>query len=150
MEIIKSEKVLVYAFKTKATLNSMEQIVGESPKFIAQEIIKQNISIVGPQIWTYEGCNGNPDKEFVLNITFPVNKKGKDVNEFVFKELPAYKYVKKIHTGPYSDFPKIYESFMSQIIEAKLIPDNTNREIYLNCDFENQNNCIIEIQIGIV
>lgn len=149
MEIKTSEKQLVFACQTKTNLKNLMTGIGNKPDELMQELQKQGINPVGPQIWSYEGSDGNPETEFILNITVPVNKKGEDKSDMKFHDLPAYKYVETTHKGPYSDFGKVYEKFMGDIAKAKLIPDGSSREVYINCDFEDQNNCVTEIQIGI-
>lgn len=149
MEIKNSNKKLVFAYETKTTLKDMMQAIGEKPNELMAELQKQSVNTTGPQIWTYHGSDGKPETELILNITVPVEKKGKDTQKMKFIDLPAFKFVGITHTGPYAEFPEVYNKLMEELAKDELIPDGTSREIYLNCDFEDQSKCVTEIQIGI-
>lgn len=149
MEIKNSNSKLVFSYETKTSLKNLMQAIGNKPNDLMVELEKQGINPAGPQIWTYEGCSGKPEDDFTLKITAPVAKKGKDSEEFKFEELPEYKFVGVTHKGAYSEFQDVYCKIMKEVEENNLIPDGTSREIYLNCDFENQANCVTEIQIGV-
>ena len=149
MEIKNSDNRLVFSYEKRTTLKNLMQDIGNKPNELTEELQKQSINPTGPQIWTYEGCDGNPDAEFNLSITIPVDKKGTDNEEMKFRELSAYKYVETTHKGSYADFPNVYENLMGDVAKAGLIPNGSSREVYLNCDFENQANCVTEIQVGL-
>jgi effector-binding domain-containing protein len=149
MEIKNTEKQLVFSYQTKTNLLNLMEGIGEKPNELMQELQKQGINPTGPQIWSYEGSDGNPETEFTLIITVPVAKKGQDISDMKFNELPAYKYVETTHKGPYAEFGKVYENFMGEIAKANLKPDGSSREVYINCDFVDQNNCVTDIQIGV-
>ncbi len=149
MEIKNSKNRLVFSYESKTTLKNMMQAIGNKPDELMQALQKQAINPTGPQIWVYEGSNGNPDAEFNLKITIPVEKKGADIDKMKFEELPPYKYVDTTHNGPYNEFSKVYQDIMGNVMKAGLIPDGSSREIYINCDFEDQSKCVTEIQIGI-
>ena len=149
MEIKTSNKTLVFSYETKTTLKNMMTAIGEKPNDLMAELQKQGINPAGSQIWTYEGCDGNPDAEFKLKITVPAEKKGTDKGEMKFIELPEFKFAGTTHNGPYSEFQGVYCKLMEDIAKAGLIPDGSSREVYLNCDFEDQSKCITEIQVGV-
>jgi len=149
MEIKKSDRKLVFSYETKTNLKNLMQAIGNNPEELMNELQKQGINPAGPQIWTYEGSDGNPDTELTLKITIPVEKKGKNAGEMRFEELPPYKYIETTHKGPYADFQKVYENIMRDVFKAGLIPDGSSREVYLNCDFEDQSKCVTDIQIGV-
>ena len=130
-------------------MKNIGQFVGDVPNKMIEEIQGQKLTIAGPQVWIYEGSDGNPDTEFSLELAIPVEKFGKDTKEFKFKELPEFQYVETTHNGPYSDFPEVYQNFIGEIMKTNLEIGTLSREVYLNCDFENQENCVTKIQIGI-
>ena len=149
MEIKTSNKTLVFAYETKTNLKDMMTAIGEKPNDLMIELEAQGIKAIGPQIWTYEGSDGSPETEFNLNITVPVEQKGADKGAMKFIELSEYKYVGITHNGPYADFPEVYNKLMEDVAKSGYIPEGSSREVYINCDFEDQTKCVTDIQIGI-
>ncbi len=153
MEIKETNAIEVFAYEMKTTLKTMVNEVGDIPGVLMTELGKQGINPTGPQIWSYESisgeCVGNPDEEILVGINIPVEKKGSDVGSYKFKNLLSYKFVQKTHKGPYSKFPEFYGKFIDDIDKEGLELEGSARECYINCDFENQDNCITDIQIAI-
>lgn len=149
MEIKTIEKTSVFEYATKTNLENLMQAIGNIPNEMTEELKKQSVEISGAPIWSYEGRDGDPKSEFTLRITWPVKQQGKDTNKFRFTELPAYKFIEHTHKGAYSEFAKVYEKLVADITKNGLQLDGTNREVYLNCDFENQENCVTILQIGV-
>lgn len=150
MEIKNIEKQTVLSFETRTNYKNMLQFVGNTPAELMEYLAKQHISPVGNQIWAYEGCSDDPEKEFNLKITVPVEKKGVDNEKFKFTELDSFKCASKIMKGAWSNFATFYPEFIGEIMKNGHQINGTNREIYINCDFENQDNCVTEVQIGIM
>ncbi len=153
MEVKKTKAIEVFAYETKTTLKEMMSEVAHIPEELMKGLANQGLNPTGAQIWTYnridDECIGDPDKKFMLGVTVPVNKKGADTENYKFKNLQPYKYAQKTHKGAYSEFPEVYGKFIEEIQKAGLEIDGTSREHYINCDFENQENCVTDIQIGI-
>jgi effector-binding domain-containing protein len=53
------------------------------------------------------------------------------------------------NNGPWDQVGKVYEKMMQEVEEKKYQPTFVSREVYLKCDFINQENCITEVQFGI-
>lgn len=151
MEVKKIGQMLVCGIRVRTNMSNIAEHVGVKPQAIMDEIASQGISPAGPQVWYYSGCDGaSADAEFDLLISVPVVNKGIDRENFEFLPLPSYKCVSKIHKGSWSELPNAYEVFVGEIAKAGLTLVGTSREIYLNCDFENQQNCITEIQMEVL
>ncbi|MBK8806235.1 MAG: GyrI-like domain-containing protein [Bacteroidales bacterium] len=150
MEIKTIAPVTVACYKLKTNLIRIGESVQVIPNQIAQEIAVQNLQVTGAQIWQYVGCDGTPDKEFDLTIAFPVSAKGTNNKLIQFETLPAYKCASHTHNGAWSEFKEVYCTLVQQISEKGHKMDGSNRELYLHCDFENQENCVTEIQMGLI
>ena len=150
MEIKTIKTATTLGFKMKTTLANMMQEVGEKPATLMQEAQKLGLQIVGAQVWVYEGCDGNVESEFDLTVTIPIaEKKGEPEYGFSYIDLPEFKCAITIHNGPYSEFGDVYCKFMAEIAQAGKEYIGSSREVYLNCDFEDQSKCVTEIQVGI-
>jgi effector-binding domain-containing protein len=149
METKKIEKTLVALHSFKTSLAKIHEAVGVKPNQIMEELTKQGIKPSGPQIWHYTGCDGQKDTEFTLDICVPVVQKGVDTGFITFKELDTFYCATQILHGSWDRLEKAYYKLFEEIGKTGKTPTEKAREVYLNCDFENQNNCITEIQVEI-
>jgi effector-binding domain-containing protein len=143
------EKTTVICYTLKTSLKAMHDDVGNLPNEIAEKISQLKLEITGPQIWVYEGSDGNPNTKFELTIAVPVNKIGGDSGKFRFAEFPEFKCISEIHKGSWASLGTSYQKLMPAIMQQGLSLTGISREVYKVCDFENQKNCITEIQIEV-
>ncbi|WP_075591278.1 GyrI-like domain-containing protein [Labilibacter marinus] len=149
METKKIEKTLVASHSLKTTLSKIYEAVGVIPNKVKEGIEKQNISPVAPQIWNYIDCNGSMDAEFTLEVCIPVDKKGTDTEFISYKELQDFSCEAHTHNGPWSDFVEVYPKLFGELEKQGKAYTGNVREVYHNCDFEDQNKCVTEIQIEV-
>lgn len=102
-----------------------------------------------PQIWQYNGSDGNPETEFQLDICVPVSAFVGDPGEFSFDELPSVRCLCETHKGAWSEMGHTYQKMIGEMMKNSWTFTGITREIYINCDFENQQNCITEVQIAL-
>lgn len=143
----------VLAKEVKTNIKTLVQDVGEIPKEIFKNAIQNGLHPAGPKYWLYEWTNNNPseDAEFNLIICLPVATFGVkyENNDFELKALSAYKHVSEMHFGAWENLKKTYGKLMGEIQKQRMVPGNSCREIYINCDFENPENNIPEVQFEI-
>lgn len=149
MEQKKIERTLVAAHSCKTTLSKINDLVGNKPNQIMEELKQQNIHPIGPQIWNYLGCDGKMDTDFTLEICVPVEQMGINSNIIEFKDLPDFSCLSHTHNGPWSEFGEVYCNLFTDIDKKGHIPTGTCREVYHHCDFEDQSKCITEIQVEV-
>lgn len=150
MELRTIKKTEVACYNLKTNLIKLGETVGVVPAMIMEEIARQGIEPTGAQIWEYIGCDGDPTKEFTLKIAIPINKMGVDTDKISFEYLSEYKCVCYTHKGAWADFKMVYAKLATELINNGYTMNGSNREVYVHCDFENQDNCITEIQIGVL
>ena len=96
MEIKNVQQTTIYAHRIKTSLKLIGEHVRVLPEKILEEINEKGLTITGPQVWVYNGADGNPDTVFDLTVGFPVNP----VNEFEnVKILENFKCTSIIHKG---------------------------------------------------
>lgn len=137
-------------FTTRATLQTLTQQVGGVAENLYQEAVRLNLDVAGPIQWIYTGATGDETNEFQLEIVLPVRQSGAPSNEFPYQVFPAFRCKSYTYTGPWSDFGELYDALFGQLYRAGYQGDGRVREIYAVMDFENQANCVTEIQIGLV
>lgn len=149
MEIKEVLPVNVYYKSFKTTLKTISEFVKDTPAKMYDDLEKYGIIPTGPQIWNYIGGDGNPDTEFTLEIAIPVEKL-KDIPGMSFKEFESFSCVSAVHNGPWNLLKNTYETTISEIFKNGKQFGTSCREIYVNCDFENPENNVTEVQIGIM
>jgi len=149
MEIkeIRPINFLFYRAETKVTELADFLPIGQE---LFREAVRLNIPITGPVHWHYFGFDGNENNSFTLEVSLPVGAVEEDYDgKFHFKRTESFKCVSILHAGSWMDIPKSYEKIFQFVNEKKLKPLSSNREIYVNTDFQNPDANITEIQIGI-
>jgi Bacterial transcription activator, effector binding domain. len=143
------EKVNVLCISLDTTLKSMINDAGNLPNELVEKALELNLEITGPQIWVYDTTDGNPNTPFELTISLPVNKSTGDAGKFRFAEFPEFNCISEIHKGPWAKLGETYQKLMPSVLLPGQSCRVICREVYHICDFENQENCVTEIQVEV-
>jgi effector-binding domain-containing protein len=149
MEKKNVEKTTVLMYSLQSSLASMTQDVGDIPNELMARAQELGLVITGPQLWQYTGSDGQPNTKFKLDICIPVKEAKGDPGKFKFVTLPEFKCISEIHKGPWNTLGNTYQRIMGEISRKSIPMTGTSREIYTVCDFENQENCVTEVQVQI-
>ena len=147
MEKKNIEKTTVLKYTMTTTLATIATDPGEVPNEIVAKAQELGLEILGPQIWQYNGVDGQPNSEFKLDICLPVKEAKGDAGKFSFDVLPAITCVSVIHKGPWSELENTYNRLFGEISRNGIIPTDSSREVYHVCDHENETNNVTEIQL---
>jgi len=143
------QKVNVLCISLDTKITTLMQDTGTLPNELIEKAMELGLEITDPQIWVYDGCDENPNTPFELTIAIPVAQAMGYTGKFRFAELPEMNCISEIHKGPWAKLGETYQKLMPAILQQGLVCSGTSREVYHICDFENQENCITEIQIEI-
>jgi effector-binding domain-containing protein len=141
--------ITVLCISLNSSLKSLMNDTGTLPAELVEKATALDLEITGPQIWVYEGSDGNPNTPFELTIAIPVNRIGGDPGKFRFAEFPEFTCVSEIHRGAWASLGQTYQKLLSGIRREGLMFTGITREIYQVCDFENPENCVTEAQIEV-
>jgi effector-binding domain-containing protein len=147
MENKKVEKQAVLVYTMKTTLANITTDPGNIPDEIMQKAAALNLEITGPQIWQYRNVDGNPNSPIDLDICVPIKEAKGDPGKFNFDVLPAINCIAEIHKGSYNNLMNTYQRIFGEMTRRGIPMGTASREVYLVCDFENQQNCVTEIQV---
>ncbi len=150
MDVKKVDKTRVAVHRFKTSLAKIHEAVGVKPQMVYEELIRQHIEPIAPQIWNYIGSDGKLDTQFTLEICIPVSKIGEDNHLISFRNLNEFKCVTHMLKGPWSELGNTYDKLFQQIKRVEIIPTGNCREVYHHCNFEEQDKCITEIQVEIM
>lgn len=115
------------------------------PELMA-EAEARGMAITGPCIFTYEGCDGQPDTEFTMKVGFPVDA-CKGQGKFACEEIPAHRCLATIYRGPMSGIGQAWSAFTPAAMEQGLPLQAIGREVYEHwIDMESAGN-LTELQI---
>lgn len=146
MEIKEVKQTKVFGKQIKTNLKTINEHVKVLPEKILNEVNQKGFDIRGPQIWIYNGADGNPETEFDLLVGFPVAQDKMDTSIIA---LDNFKCATIIHNGCWSGFQDTYCKIIGEVMQNGLAMTGESREVYRQVDFENPENNITEIQIGI-
>jgi effector-binding domain-containing protein len=149
MEKKSVDKTTVLQFTLKASLATLTQDVGDIPNELMAIATTLGLEITGPQIWQYSGSDGQPNTKFTLDICIPVKEAKGDPGKFKFATLPEFKCISEMHNGPWSKLSNVYQRIMGEVTRKSIPFTGTSREIYMVCDFQDQEKCVTEVQMEI-
>lgn len=147
---VKAKKVM--KFTTNATLKDLDKYTGTKPTELYTEAQRCGYQTLEPQIWQYTGPDGKPDTVFKLEIMLPISGDGNGLKPegFEIGEAKEFKALQTLHEGPWAEIGPVYCKLMKHVADNALQTTGVTREVYIRCDFENQENCITEVMIGLV
>jgi hypothetical protein len=137
-------------FSTTTKVTDLGQYVGVIADRLYADAIANNLRIIGPPYWLYDGFEGDYNKLFTLEIaipieTLPLNYTG----EFALKSTEHFKCVWDILEGKWTKIPETYAKIFAYMAENGLKPTHKNREIYIHTDLESPETMITMIQVGV-
>lgn len=147
MEKKKVEKITVLMYSMKSTLATIATDPGNVPMEIMQKAEELGLVVTGPQIWQYRNVDGNPNSTIDIDVCVPIKEAKGDPGKFKFEVLPAITCISEIHKGAYANLTNTYNRIFGEMTRKGIMPGTASREVYTFCDFENQDNCITEIQV---
>jgi effector-binding domain-containing protein len=149
METIIKPAMTVLSHTVKTNMKDLEKHLN-IPEELYREAVESGMRVTGCNYWIYSDYSEDMSSDFTLEMVLPVMTKGKKNKKFQLKKLPPYKCVTHLHHGSWTEFKDVYPEFMQRIMSSGMKIGKSNREMYINCDFEKQDNCITEIQFEII
>lgn len=147
MEKKKVEKQQVLMISIKSTLATIATDPGNVPMELMQKAEELGLVVTGPQIWQYRNVDGNPNTIIDIDICVPVKEAKGNAGKFKFEVLPEITCISEIHTGAYATLTNTYNRIFGEMTRKGIKMGTSSREVYTVCDFENQDNCITEVQV---
>lgn len=139
----------VLYFSTKTSLSQLGPLVGSVAQQLYKEAASQDLLPVGPVQWIYTGADGKPDTIFQLEIALPVNKLSDQLSSFQQKELPVFDCACILHEGAWENLSDSYNKIIGEVYASGNKMSGVVREQYIYMDFNQPENNITEILIGI-
>ncbi|MBX2824893.1 MAG: hypothetical protein KTR33_09210 [Gammaproteobacteria bacterium] len=153
MQVNTSSPVSVVSTCLTATLENVSQRVGDLPMQLYDDLEQQRLEPKGPMVFVYRGVDGNPNTEFELEITLPVDAEAARDNyqgKFEIKRVEAFRHVETEYAGPVSAMSKEgYEPLFTDLSRSGLAPDGQCREVYDNWVNPESDENRIRIQVGV-
>jgi hypothetical protein len=148
--LIRTHPCMNVLFSTrKATLSDLPAFVGTAIRELYQYVADLDLLVCGPQYWFYNGMDGLPepaggglpiksDTVFNLEICLPVQGK-----------IPAFRCLSSRYEGPWEGLAEHYQKMIADISARQLKLSGIFAESFLHIDFDEPDNQITEVQIGI-
>ena len=149
LAINETQPFTALCFTTRATLQTLSRHTASVAENLYREAARLNLDVVGPIQWIYTGVTGDMTNEFQLEIVLPISQPGEQSSEFSYKVFPAFRCASYTYTGSWSDFGEVYGALFGQLHRDGYQNDGHVREVYRVVDFDNQANCVTDIQIAL-
>lgn len=148
--IIKKTPTMQFFCTTEETsIKELSKYVRVKALEIYKEAIISGLEVTGPLYWIYYGMDGIPETRFNLEIGIPIQQKKEVNNGFICKTIDSMECSTLIHNGSWNNLPQSYALLIGELIKSGRVLKGITREIYINIDFDNPNNNITEIQLGL-
>lgn len=151
MKTTKAPEMTVLSKVVRTSLEDLMKNIEDFPKEIVQEAVNAGLHPSGPQYWIYKWETCVTLEEFELKICLPVATFGNEFSSDKFKleKLEEYQHVKKTHLGSWENLKDSYEALTEEMKAENIVPGQSCRELYINCDFDKPENNITEIQFQV-
>lgn len=154
MLIHTADPITVVSVQMTATLNTLTNVVGNTPQQLYSEFEAQDIPPAGPMLFVYRGMDGDPDSPFELEVALPIDQStaaGKAYSgERVVKTLTPFDYVEKTYVGAMENMGKDgYEPLFIAMAKSGIESNGEAREIYVNWAGPESPENRTDIQIGV-
>lgn len=149
MPVLTTETFTALALQTRATFTNMHEVVGDVPERLYAEAGRLGLTIAGPMVFLYDDVTGDKAKEFGLLLALPITAEGAVPAGFVYRHIEPFSCASYTHTGPWEDLEAVYNAIFPAFHAQGHTYNKQVREVYAVVDFENTNNHVTEIQVGI-
>ena len=150
MKAITNNPFKALTFTTQTILDQLGSMVGSVARELHEQAVSQNLDITGPIYWIYEGMDGSHTKPFKLTIALPVSGETDQQGKYNCQLIPTFKYLSVMHYGAWNKMHEPYSNLVKEAMTQKLTPSNISREVYIHSDFNNPDNNITEVQLGVL
>jgi effector-binding domain-containing protein len=110
------------------------------------EAESRGMAVTGPCVFTYEGCDGSPDREFTMNVSFPVDA-CRGQGAFACAEVPAHECLSTLYRGPMKGIGPAWSAFTPLALQRGEELRPVGREVYLEWIDEDSAGNRVELQI---
>jgi len=159
--LVRTHPCMNVLFSTrKATLNDLPVFAGTVVRELYQYVADLDLLVCGPQYWFYYGMDGLPepagsglpimsDRRSTLEICLPVQGKIPTALLPWFKRIPAFRCLSSRYEGPWEGLAEHYQKMIAEISARQLKMSGIFAESFLHIDFDQPENQITDVQIGI-
>jgi effector-binding domain-containing protein len=141
--------IRVLSFTKQVTLSGLSEFVRIKARELYKDALYNHLEVMGPVYWVYYGMDGNPQTLFTLEIALPVAVANGYKGDFQVKTLGTFKCISSWHKGSWGKLPDTYGNIFHEISANQLNPSGECREIYQHIDFDQDENNLTEVQVGI-
>ncbi|MBO0930795.1 GyrI-like domain-containing protein [Fibrella aquatilis] len=136
-------------FQMRTTLANMKQGVGDIPGRMYAEAGRLGLTITGPMAFHYNGATGDPTNEFDLTIVVPIATEGTEPTGFTYQTIAPFHCTQYTYKGPWEGLSATYDALFPAFYAQGHTYNKQVREVYAVVDFDNTNNHVTEIQVGL-
>ncbi|MGN7819826.1 DJ-1/PfpI family protein [Chitinophaga sp. 22536] len=134
----------------KVNMEGMLPLVRTATREMYQQAIAADLEVSGPVQWHYHQFDGNPQTVFRLDIGLPVTATAPVPAPYQCETLPAFDCISTTHEGGWDKLGDTYGQLISVLQVLGIPMSGYNREQYFQYDFNQPDENITNVQIGII
>ena len=129
---------------------SMGEPVGKTLTSLIKTASENKLPLVGPVLHFYYGApHQSPDKAFKMETGFFVQEGLKMPGDFKVRELPKFRCVTILYTGPGLRIGDSWQKLYRSIGDKGLTTTGEEREVYLYWEGVDSPNNIVQVMVGV-
>jgi effector-binding domain-containing protein len=141
-------KDTAYMYESQqATLATVGPIVDKQMNEMTSAMKDGAFSPTGPPIIVYHGATTDPDKQFTVDLGFPVADTATAGGDFQLGKVKGVMSATAVFTGPMTQIRQAYVRLFGQLIAAGHTPTEERRERYLYWEGADSTNNVVLIEI---
>jgi effector-binding domain-containing protein len=141
---------LYFYLEGKTSLKQLMEFAAPTVDLAYAEAARLELEKTGPIEFVYFGASSDQDKEFTLQIGFPIKTEKQTDNSFQFRKSADFKCLKFNYKGPMNGIGDEYEKLYEYLWNNSIKHTDEIREIYHLFEYPDSPNNVTEIQIGLV
>jgi len=141
-------KDTAYMYQTEqVTLATIGPIIDKHMNEMTSAMKDGAFSPTGPPIIVYHGASTDPEKQFTVDLGFPVADTATAGGDFQLGKVKGVMSATAVFTGPMSQIRQAYVRLFAQLIAAGHTPTDERRERYLYWEGADSTNNVVLIEI---
>ncbi|MGH7178062.1 MAG: effector binding domain-containing protein [Tepidisphaeraceae bacterium] len=128
---------------------AMHQTVTDAMSGFEEAIKAGKFSPDGATLFIYHGASQDPNKNFTLEMGFPVAEDTKPFGDYKVKKLDAFKCATVLYSGAVANIGQAYQQVFSELFQQGLKPTGETREFHFMWEGPESPNNVSLIQVGV-
>lgn len=140
--------VTFFFVRTKLTLETMPVKLALAIAEVKAGLVQSHADVSGPLTVIHHGSLDDPTVTFNIEVGFPISKKVEPVKGFEVVDLPEYKCLSELYSGPLEQVTAAYDKLLPAAESAPGTRTDETRQMFLYFEAPTSANNVIHVSVG--